>query len=152
MALTFSFISINDLYEKLKRDASALEHEVTSDYFFNFVVTGYSMIDWVKNDPYVPYTAKSSNILEGLYNDQWLKVCGDLATACKHYTLSKRKPITLSAIASSGFGVGRFGNGGYGFGEESIEVQLSDGSSFYCLDLVRGVLLTWQTFFSTHGI
>ena len=109
MALTFGLTSLNDLYAKLKRDASALEHEVTSDHFFNFVVTGYSMIDWVKNDPYVPYTAKSSDILQGLYNDQWLKVCGDLATACKHYTLSKRKPITLSAIASSGFGVGGFG-------------------------------------------
>jgi hypothetical protein len=152
MTLTFGLTSIRDLQAKLQRDADTLDEEVTSDRFFNFVVTGYSMIDWVKNDPSVPSTAKVPAIVQGLYDDQWLKVCGDLATASKHFTLTKRTPITSSASSSSGFGVGRYGKGGYGVGEESIEVCLNDGTSFHCLDLVQGVLSSWQTFFSVHKI
>jgi hypothetical protein len=90
--------------------------------------------------------------VQGLYNDHWLKVCGDLATASQHFTLTQRMPITASASSARGFGIGRFGRGGYGVGEESIEVQLNDGTSFHCLDLVQGALSSWQTFFSAHGI
>lgn len=153
MTLTLGgFSSIRDLYAKLQRDAAALDEEVTSDRMFNFVITGYSMIDWVKKDPTVPATAKTSSAVDGLYNDRWIKVCGDLATAGKHFRLTTRKPITSSATSSQGLGIGRLGKGGLGFGEESIDVQLSDGTSFHCLDLVQGVVNSWQTFFSTHGI
>ncbi len=153
MALTFGFNSIRDLLAKLERDAKILEEkEVTGDAFFNFVITGYSMIDWVKKDPSVPASAKAASVVQGLYADQWLKVCGDLATAAKHFTLTQRVPITDSAKTESGFGVGRYGMGGYGVGEESIEIELNDGNKFDGLDLVRGVLATWNDFFQTHRI
>lgn len=152
MALTFGLSSIRDLFAKLQRDAHALEEEVTSDRFFNFVVTGYSMIDWVENDPSVPFAAKDGAVVDGLRNDQWLKICGDLANACKHFTLNRRKLVTASATSARGWGLGRYGKGGYGVGEESIEVQLDDGSRFHCLDLVKNVLAIWQNFFMSHGI
>lgn len=152
MTLTFGLTSICDLHAKLKRDAIALDEEVTSDRLFNFVVTGYSMIDWVKNDPSVPFEAKNSVIVQELYDDEWLKVCGDIATASKHFTLSKRKPIISSVSSSNGFGTGRFGKGGYGVGEESIDIYLNDGTRFHCLDLVNGVLSSWNNFFSAHDI
>jgi hypothetical protein len=46
MTLTFGLETPRDLLEKLKRDAALLREEATSDKFFNFVVTGYSIIDW----------------------------------------------------------------------------------------------------------
>ena len=152
MAHTFSLSSVRDLFEKLQREAEALDEEVTSDRLFNFVVTGYSMIDWVKNDPSVPPSSKTNPVVQGLYNDPWLKICGDLATASKHFTLTERKPVVTSATSARGFGVGRYGKGGWGVGEESISVQLNDGTSFHCLDLVRGVISTWECFFSAHGL
>jgi hypothetical protein len=48
-SLTFNFKTVHDLFDKVKRDAVALEHEVTSDRFYNFVITYYSLIDWVRN-------------------------------------------------------------------------------------------------------
>lgn len=152
MSLTFGLATTKDLFAKLQRDAVALNDEVTSDRLFNFVVTGYSMIDWIKNDPSVPATAKSKSIRDSLHGDSWLKICGDLANAVKHFTLATRKPVTSSAATSQGYGVGRYGKGGFGFGEESIELVLNDGTSFHCLDLVQGVLTTWQSFFTTHGM
>jgi hypothetical protein len=150
MALAFKLTTLCDLFAKLQRDASALDDGVSSDRFFNFVVTGYSMIDWVKNDPSVPKAAKASVNL--LYQNQYLKVCGELANACKHFSLTKRDPITETASSFSGFGMGRFGKGSYGEGEEQIIVQLNDGSTYICSDLVRGVVECWQQFFIEHGI
>ncbi len=152
MSLTYGFSTVRDLFAKLQRDAVALDQEVTCDRLFNFVVTGYSMIDWVKNDPSVPASAKTGKVVQSLYDDHWLKVCGDLATASKHFTLTSRKPITSAATSAQGYGRGRFGKGAFGIGEESIEVQLDDGTSFGCLELVEGVQRSWTNLFALHGI
>jgi hypothetical protein len=149
MYLTYGLLSARSLYEKLQRDAEALKEEVNSDRFFNFVVTGYSLIDWVKKDPSVPQTAQ--NDVNDIYDDQWIKRCRDLANASKHFTLNY-PPITSSATSEQGFGVGGFGQGGFGEGEERIEVTLTDGLSFDCFELVDGVMNTWKNFFSSHGI
>ena len=152
MTLIFCLNSVRDLFAKLQRDSDALDEEVTSDGLFNFVVTGYSMIDWLKNDPAVPASAKADIVVSDLRKDKWLKVYGDLAIASKHFKLKQRVPVTSSATTSQGFGVGRYGKGGYGVGEESIEVQLNDGATFHCIELVQGVIASWQTFFAAHNI
>ena len=150
MSLRFGFSNIHDLFEKLQRDATLLDEEVTSDRFFNFVITGYSMIDWVKNDHTISITA--SIIEEDLYKNKWLKICGDIATASKHFKLDKRKPITSSVLSSQGFGAGRFGKGGFGTGEEDIEITLDDETTFNCLDLVQNVVQTWRSFITEHNL
>lgn len=152
MTLTFGLTTVRDLFSKLERDADALDDEVTSDRLFNFVVTSYSLIDWIKNDPLVPASAKASSAIHGLYGDKWLKICGDLATASKHFTLTTRVPVTAAATTAQGFGVGRYGKGGYGVGEEGIEVHLNDGTTLPCLDLAQGVITSWRAFFTIHGI
>jgi hypothetical protein len=91
VGLTFNLSSVRDLFAKLQRDAAALEDEVTSDRLFNFVVTGYSLIDWIEHDPSIPTAAKVASALRGLHDDHWLKICGDLATACKHFKVERRR-------------------------------------------------------------
>jgi hypothetical protein len=148
MTLTYGLSTTRDLFAKLQHDGVALDEEVTSYRLFNFVVTGYCMIDWIKNDPAIPASAKAA--VQRLYTDEWLRICGDVANASKHFTLTRRVPLTSSATASQGFGVGRYGKGSYGVGEQSIQVQLNDGRSFHCLDLVKGVISSWQKFFSVR--
>jgi hypothetical protein len=150
MALTYGLSSARSLYEKLQRDAEALEEEVNSDRFFNFFVTGYSLIDWVKKDPSVPQTAQTA--VNDIRDDQWIKTCRDIANASKHFTLNYSNPTTSSVTSEQGFGVGRYGLGGFGLGEERINVTLTDGSSFDCLKLVDGVMNTWKNFFSLYDI
>jgi hypothetical protein len=36
--------------------------------------------------------------------------------------------------------MGRYGKGAYGVGEESIEIELNDGTKLNCLDLVQDVM------------
>lgn len=136
--------SPRDLFEKLKRDAALLiDDEITTDRFFNFVVTGYSLIDWIKADP-----AFAGVALQDLYDNRWLKICGDLANASKHFHLNRRTPITNSAKSFQGFGVGGYGKGGYGVGEESIEIGLTDGSAINFTDLIHEVVCVWERVFN----
>jgi len=152
MSLTPGLNSATDLLHKLQRDVGRLNHEVTSDDFFDFVVTGYSLIDWIKNDPSIPLTAKSQPEIESLYREPWLVVCGDLANSSKHFILTRRIPVTSSVTSTTGFGQGRFGVGGYGVGEESIEVTISNGTTWTALEFAAGVIQAWIGYFSRHGI
>ena len=147
-----SLRSASDLLQKVRRDAKLLEDEVTSDRFFNFVVTAYSLIDWIQHDPTVPISAKAPSEIAALRGDQWLLLCGDAATGAKHFKLTQRTPTATKVSAVSGWGVGRFGKGKWGVGEEHITVHLPDGRVYGALELVRGVLDTWKGFFTRHAI
>jgi len=138
MSLTPGLRSAVDLFYKLQRDTELLNEEVTSDRFFNFVVTGYSLIDWVKHDPALPPPARMGDEIDTLYKEPWLRVCGDLPTASKHFLLTKRTPITANATSAAGYGVGRFGKGAFGTGEESIELRINDGSTWTALEFATG--------------
>ena len=59
MSRTYGLRTASDLLAKLEHDAQLLRDEVSSDRFFNFVVTAYSLADWIKNDPAVPTAGQS---------------------------------------------------------------------------------------------
>lgn len=141
-SLPLPLSSASDLFDKLKRDATLLDQEVTTDRFFNFVITGYSLIDWVKVDP-----ACAGTDIYNLHTNRWLQICGDLAIASKHFDLLRRRLITKEASSSQGYGRGRYGKGGYGVGEEQIDIKLNDGTQIDCLAFVREVVAIWSTIF-----
>jgi hypothetical protein len=152
MSLTPGLSSAPDLFHKLQRDVGRLNKKVTSDCFFDFVVTGYSLIDWVKNDPTLPASARTPAAINGLHQEPWLMVCGDLANASKHFTLTRRKPVTTNATSRTGYGMGRYGKSTYGRGEEDIEVEINNGSAWTALEFACGVLQAWLQFFARHGV
>jgi hypothetical protein len=146
----FGLQTPRDLLVKLKKDAEILDDEVTAGRFFNFAITAYHLMDWVKNSPAATEAVKSA--AEAMHRDRWIKVCGDLPNTGKHLVLASRTPITEKAELQQGYGVGRFGKGGYGLREEEIIVTLEDGGTMNCLDLVKTVVKIWDSFFHTHGL
>jgi hypothetical protein len=104
MGLTPGLSSAVDLFRKLQRD-TRLDHELTDDHFFNLVITGYSLIDWVKHDPSLPAAARTPESIAGLHNEPWLNLCGDLANASKHFVLTTRVPATKEVTSKSGLGI-----------------------------------------------
>jgi hypothetical protein len=151
MPLTPGLLSAVDLFRKLQRDVGRLDNEVTDDQFFNLVITGYSLIDWVKNDPSIPPTARTDDVIKGLHAEQWLKVCGDLANASKHFKLTSRRPVTTDVTSRGGWGAGRYGKGRYGHGEREIEVHIGP-HVWAAREFSVGVLQAWLLFFKRHGI
>jgi len=151
-ALTYGFKSARDMLEKLRREHQRLQAEVTSDTLFNFVATGYHLLEWVKKDPQVPATAKTN--LSAVRNAPCIKTCRDLTNASKHFSLKSnyQGQVTSSAKSERGFGVGRFGAGGYGVGEESISIVLKNGTTLNALQLAGDTVNEWEAFFTHHGL
>ncbi len=151
MTRTYGLKSAHDLLGKLERDATLLKAEVSSDRFFNFVVTAYHLTDWIKEDPSVPQSAK--NDLNTFMKTPEIQICRDLANASKHFELDKKRnplPTVDTAKSKTGYGVGRFGAGAYGVGEESITICLTTGNMINGLDLMEKTLIAWKNFFKTH--
>jgi hypothetical protein len=149
MTLTFGLHTPRDLLEKLKRDAALLAEEVTSDRFFNFVVTGYSIIDWIKNGDSVPATVKTA--VAEMYREPWIRICGDIAIASKHFNLTRRVPVT-SIVEPVEYGFGhRFGEA-FGAAGHGMRIELNDGTSFSHVTFVTNVVEAWETFFRSHGL
>jgi hypothetical protein len=152
MSLTAEFRHPRDLLAKLHREHDSLVHEISSDTFFNFVVTGYHLTDWIKNDTSVPASAQSD--LGSMHQNIYVAACRDIANAIKHFTLrpNYKGQVTAKTSAASGFGAGRYGKGAYGKGEQSIVVELTSGQRFQVLDFAQEVVDAWDTFFKKHAI
>lgn len=150
MSLTYSFKTARDVLEKLRRDVQALDEQVTGDRFFNFVITAYHIMDWVKQEPSVP-----SNDAQSMYQNKYFALCHDLANASKHCVLRENygNQEANSAESKQGtFGCGRFGKGIFGVGEEWIVVSCRDGVKISSLELAHGMLGVWDSFFTKHGL
>lgn len=153
MSRTYGLKTAPDLLAKLERDAQLLRDEVSSDRFFNFVITAYSLADWIQNDPTVPPSAKTD--LQRFRGIIQIQICRDLANASKHFQLNPKlnpNPEVTAADSKQGFGAGRFGVGDYGTGEEEITVVLSADNEISGVDLIEDTLREWSHFFTIHRI
>jgi hypothetical protein len=69
-----------------------------------------------------------------------------------HYTLSPRRhsiPKVKGAVVQQGYGVGRYGAGGYGVCDQSVTIQFGDGTTpdRDALDLVRSIFKKFEPIF-----
>ncbi|MGL4500536.1 MAG: hypothetical protein ACRCU2_15825 [Planktothrix sp.] len=124
MRLTAGFDNARDLFEKLKRDAEKLENEVNPDNMFNFIVTAFSICDWVEKDTRVLKRVKKK--LGSLREDTIIEICQDIANSSKHFVLrpkAEAKKHTDQIIFKHGFGQGGFDRGPFGVGESDITIK-----------------------------
>lgn len=148
MTLTFGLQTPRDLLEKLKRDAALLNEEVTDDRFFNFVVTGYSIIDWVKNGD---FSDTVTTAVWEMHKEHSIKICGDIAIASKHFKLKTRDPIT-STVEPVKYGWGSRWGEAFGLGGAGMRIELNDGTVFSHVTFIENVINGWETFFREHGL
>src|SRR2546428_14078907 len=107
---------------KLHTELSRLKTSVTSGDLMNFTITGYHLIEWIRNNPSTSVTAKKE--LEAMYRNPDIGVCRDITNESKHFALKKgyEDRVTDKTSATSGYGVGGDGKGPYGIREEAIVV------------------------------
>jgi hypothetical protein len=132
----------------LERDAALLEEEVTGDRFFNFLVTGHHLSDWIRRDTSVESVAKGR--LAQAQSHRLMRVCEDLANASKHF-VQRGKDSVRKTESNQGWGFGRFGKGGFDIGEESIEIEVDDGTIIDALALTRSLLAIYAYVFEGTG-
>jgi hypothetical protein len=135
-------------FEKLKRVAARLDKEVHKDDLDDFFKTAYHLIEVTEKDP--ASTAAQKISASALRQDMDVAICRDICNGQKHFTLDPKRnpnPIVAGAVTRQGFGVGGYGKGGYGVGEQSVTINLSDGTHRDALDLVRSIEAKWSTVF-----
>jgi hypothetical protein len=124
------------MLNKLRRQASYLEAEVNKDEFDNFALTAYHLLEWVEKEPSFLVDGAMRTEMGALKGRLELQACRDAANSCKHRQIT-RSSQTADTNVDEGFGVGRFGYGGYGIGEEQMELS-------------RQVLGIWEDFFARY--
>jgi hypothetical protein len=152
MSLTFGLKTPRDMLGKLKREHARLENEVTGDDLMNFVISGYHLIDWIRNNASVSSAVTADAKL--MYDNTYVAVCRDLANGSKHFELKSdyKDRVTDKTSVISGYGTGRYGKDAYGVGEPSIIIVLTDGQRFDALQFGKEVIAAWEGFFVKHGL
>lgn len=77
--LTYNLSCPYDLLEKLRVDVKLFEKQATSYLFFNLVITGWHIRDWIKNNESIPKDAQEA--AKRMRNDRYISICRDLANA-----------------------------------------------------------------------
>jgi hypothetical protein len=147
MGLRYGLQTARDLFDKLQRDVHLLDEEVTSDRMFNLVVTARHLPEWIE---------KESGIkrLDELRDTDLFKTCRDIADASKHFELEedRAKKTKVDEVSSRrGFGVGRYGKGGYGVGEESISIKIKSQDPVNALEFARRLIDLYTPFFECEA-
>ncbi|MDD5066275.1 MAG: hypothetical protein PHF84_04450, partial [bacterium] len=149
--ITYSLKDSQDLYDKLTIDYNELLNEVNSRSVFNFVVTAYHLIEWMKKDKRFAFGDIQDEISE-IKNHEYYKICRDLANASKHFELRNPSKKVKSTSVSQGFGVGRYGAGPFGSGEEEVTIELNDGRKIDILELAGGLMTIYDKYFTKSEI
>jgi hypothetical protein len=138
----FDLETVRDLFRKAERDFAAIDDCMNSDDLFNFLCTTNHLAEWCVDDV---RTAAKQLQAQSTELDLIRKLCN----RSKHF---EKKPVHPNTVVESGFGVGRFGKGGFGVGEPSYVVRTDSGQEMNILDLARASLEAWRCFLAQRGL
>jgi hypothetical protein len=90
-----------ELLDKLERDFERLQDDMGQQAMlytaFDFFVTAYTLVDWVKK-----HKSLTQAQVDALYQEMLIKICADLANGSKHFQLTNPPPKTSVTTHSSG--------------------------------------------------
>lgn len=159
MDLRFELNTPFDLLQKLRREFALLDEEVGPDHLFNFVVTSWSLTDWlIKSewgDPPAPDHAERTRAVNLLRKNLPIRICRDIGNGSKHFSLDKPDKnypqIVDRTEAHRGWGWGRWGKGQWGNFEPTYLVHVN-GKTIDMLDVGRDVLQLFENFFIDNDV
>src|SRR5687768_524658 len=134
-----------DHLQKLRRIVARLrDNEIHADDLDDFCKTAWHLIELVEKD-----SASDRELRKRaarLRTDRDIALCEHAANVEKHGK-SKLTAAEKAGLASTeirqGWGIGRFGKGGYGVGEQSITFKYEDGTERNALEFAEIVLKKW---------
>ena len=144
----FEMSSPCDLLGKAIRDYEKMQKNISTDTIFNFFVTTYHVMDYVKALGTVNTLA-----IKQFYNDTDFKLCNFLCNKGKHFHLKNREPYeTKHQPAIQGDTLGSFVLGVGCLGGTERFVLLDNNQEIDVIELGEKLIDKWKAFFKTHGI
>ncbi|MBU1098913.1 MAG: hypothetical protein KKA84_00805 [Bacteroidetes bacterium] len=87
MAVEHNFTHPRNLYEKLERDSTLLEAEVSGDNFFNFISTACHLQAWIKNEAGMKSDAVVKRLIKKIHETPGIRKCEDILAAKKQFRI-----------------------------------------------------------------
>ena len=141
----FEITSPRDLLHKAKRDYEKMKADTSTDTIFNFFVTTYHVVDYVK-----ALGTVSDSAIGQLYADADFKLCQFLCNKGKHIKLWNGEPYETKHQAGGNLGTFVLGLDPLGGWEKFVVL---DGSQeVNVIQLGARLIDKWEAFFATHGI
>ena len=142
----FEISSPRDMLEKAKRELARMQTEVNIDTIFNFFVTTYHVMDYVKVQGVAPRTA-----INAMYQDHDFELCRFICNKGKHLILQNGDKVT-ETVHNPGavFGGAIFGSSM--FGQAPSNTFFIDGQVVDFVNLGNKLIAKWDVFFTNYGI
>src|SRR5688500_18531056 len=121
--------SAADHFGKLNRLANRIEKAVHKDDLDDYLKSAYHLLEIVEKDPNTSSCQKAQ--AKALRSDPEFQLCREITNRQKHFVLNAKQhpnPRVKDATIEQGFGVGRYGAGAYEVGEQSVTINLNDGT------------------------
>ena len=144
----FEIASPRDLLAKAKRDYEKMKIDTSTDTIFNFFVTAYHIVDYVKALGTVPQTA-----IDTLYSDTDFRMCQFLCKKGKHIQLRGNEPYEAKHVPAIQGGILGSFILGYDILGRTETFVIVDGTQE--LDVVKigdDLIKKREDFFLSHGI
>jgi hypothetical protein len=139
---------VNMLIE-LREHGASLEKKVTWMKFNAFALAAYHLCEWIESDPAATKAAVAD--VRVLKSSLQIQACRDAANRYKHKKITRYSPTTeRTDVKEAGWGIGGFGKGGHGQGEEEVLLSMRGGGNFNALRLSQEVVEMWNEFFRKH--
>jgi len=135
---------------KLLNALQQWDEENIKDYLFNFVVSCYHLIDWVK----ASYPELKDDVYALLNNNQYIRACRDLCNASKHVKLETDKgayrdhPAVVTDVETSATGESTLSE----LPSYRLKVQFENGDRLPAEEVFEKAVNAWNVFFETHNI
>src|ERR1051325_4903683 len=138
-----------DLLEKARREYSKLQTAPSTDTVFNFFVTVYHVIDYVK-----VLSSVSAASIDAMYADVDFKLCQFICNKGKHLELRRPPPYHVKhepaveggTLGTFILGVDRLG------GPERFIVVVENKEEIDAIELGKKLLAKWEKFFAYNHI
>ena len=146
--MTESFFEISsprDLFEKAKRDFERMKSDLNTDSIFNFFVTVYHVMDYVKAQGNARQDA-----IEKMYDDEDFRMCNYLCNKGKHLKLEKGDEFQTRHSVGAVFGKAMFNEVMFNEGESYS--LIADGQKIDVTELGHRLLKKWEQLFAYNGI
>ncbi len=142
-------ITPEDHFKKLRRIADRLEKDgMHPDDMDDFCKTAWHLVELVEKKSDREMRKKAT----ALRTDPDIALCEHAANTSKHGDSKrgvKEKAGSPTVEIEQGYGVGRYGKGGYGIGERSITFKFKDGTERNAFEFVATVLQKWENVFTS---
>lgn len=146
MAKFFEYSTPRQILEKAKRDLQKLSQDTDIDNVFNFFVTAYHVVDYVKALNTVP-----TDDIKALYEEPDFRKCRYICNRSKHRTLGEGDDEFITYQRPSA-ALGEFILGESVLGLGRAYFIIDETEQVDVLDLAQRIIDLWEAFFNTHSI